>query len=184
MTLSKPILLLRVMFALVGAAGCAGCGNAIDVHTNTAPAADFSRYQTFGFGPPEAVSAHYGEAQRTDEAQLRTQALVSEILQSKGYRPAAPPDLVVRLAAGIRRKAMPFPLAAPAPGSSPADPWFRENEADEILEGALVVDVYDRASGALLWHGAARAFIDPDHFDEERLRRGVAAIMNSFPARR
>jgi hypothetical protein len=116
-------------------------------------------------------------------AEARTQPLVTEILQSKGYVLADHPDLTVRIAAGLREKHVPFPLAAPPPGG-PNDAWFKKNLAAEILEGSLVIDVYETASGTLLWHGGARAALDPEHFDEDRLRRAVVQVMSSFPERR
>jgi len=32
-----------------------------------------------------------------------------------------------------------------------------------------------------VWHGAARAEIDPDHIDDALLRRSVAKLLASFP---
>jgi hypothetical protein len=165
-------------------AGEAGCGNAIDVHTTTSPTADFSRYHTFTIGASERVPTRYHEASRATQAEQRAQELVTEILQSKGYRLTPNADLVVRISAELRHRQVPIPMAPPLPGSPPAETWSTEDGAGEILEGALVVDVYDGATGALLWHGAATAFIDPDRFDDDRLRRGVAEVMSTFPERR
>jgi len=176
--------LSRVLLGLALMASGLGCGNAIDVHTRTAPNADFARYQTFAFGPPESAPVRYQESVRATVAERRTEDFVAEVLVSKGYKPAPNADLTVRIAAGVRRKELPIPLAPPAPGSTPGQTWLPENEAGEILEGALVVDVYETATGTLLWHGAANAWIDPDRFDEARLRRGVTEVMSSFPERR
>jgi hypothetical protein len=177
------VIVLTALLGLACPVTQAACGEAIDVHTKTSPTAEFSRYQTLAIGAPERVPTRYHEAPRATRAEQRAQELVTDILQSKGYRLAPNADLVVRIAAGVRHREVPIPLAAPLPGSPPTDPWFIEDEAGEILEGALVVAVYDGATGALLSHGAARAFIDPERFDDERLRRGLAKVMSQFPER-
>jgi hypothetical protein len=177
------VIVLAALLGLTCPAGEAGCGNAIHVHTTTSPTADFSRYQTFTIGAPERAPTRFHEAPRATQAEQRAQELVTDILQSKGYRLTPNADLVVRIAAGLRPRQVPIPMAPPLPGSPPAETWSTENPPGEILEGALVVDVYDGATGALLWHSAATAFIDPDRFDDDRLRRGVAEVMSTFPER-
>jgi hypothetical protein len=170
--------------AIAYVASCVGCGNAINMHTVASPYADFARYQTFTFGPPQGAPYRYTESERTTRAEQLTEEMVTAILGSKGYARAVPADLTIRIAAGLRRKQVPILLPAPPPGGPPNETWFTEKEGAEILEGALVIDVYESASGSLVWHGAAQAAIDPDHFDEERLRRAVSEVMSSFPARR
>lgn len=161
----------------------AACTTTVDVHTKVSPTADFSRYGSFSFGPSEGPPDPYATSSRSADVEQRVQTIVSRVLQGKGYVPADKPGIVVRIAAGVHRAAERLPMYVPRPPPA-RDSWFTENEEEEILEGALVIDVYDAESQELVWHGAAHAEIDPDHVDEQLIERTVAQILKTFPARR
>lgn len=179
MNMRNLVRALAILSTLVFAA----CTTTVDVHTKVSPTADFSRYGSFSFGPTEAPPDSYATSSRSPDVEERVQTIVSRVLQSKGYVPADKPGIVVRIAAGVHTAAERWPMFVPRPPPA-RDSWFTENEEQEILEGALVIDVYDAENQELLWHGAAHAEIDPDHVDEQLIERSVAQILTTFPARR
>ena len=85
------------------------------------------------------------------------------------------PDLVIRVAAGRREQEIAHPHPAPR--------WLEEDEEEDFVEGALVIDAFDAATDELVWHGSARAEVNPNQIDDERLRRAVTSVMATFPSR-
>jgi tRNA A37 threonylcarbamoyladenosine dehydratase len=57
------------------------------------------------------------------------------------------------------------------------------NETTEIVEGALVIDVFDAATSEFVWRGTASARIDPEKVDVARIRRAVSEVLARFPRR-
>jgi hypothetical protein len=62
-----------------------------------------------------------------------------------------------------------------------AGEWVPDDEDADFVEGSLVIDAFDGETGWKVWHGAARAEIDPDHIDHVLLQRSVATLLASFP---
>ncbi len=46
-----------------------------------------------------------------------------------------------------------------------------------------MIDAFDATTDELVWHGSARAEVNPSQIDEERLRRAVSSVMAAFPSR-
>jgi hypothetical protein len=80
------------------------------------------------------------------------------------------------VAAGRRERAIRLPQRA-------HPDWLLEDEEDDFVEGAFVVDAFDAATGEMVWHGSARLEIDPGSVQEERLQRAVGEVLASFPRR-
>lgn len=134
------------------------------------PKADFTKYQTFTFGPANPPAWGYEVTARSLEVQRRLALLVQAMLQERGYQPSAEKaDLVIKISTGS--------------GTLPGDKVQRGNPVGEASGGFIGVDAYDSASGAGVWHGSAFAEIDPEHIDERLLSRGVQDMLASFPAR-
>lgn len=67
----------------------------------------------------------------------------------------------------------------------PVDPpyhGFLDQEDQELIEGAIVIDAFEGKTHELLWHGFARALVQPDKIDYDRLRRTVESVLSAFPA--
>ena len=163
--------------ALVGALTTA-CTVAIDVHTAESPFARFDQYQTFAFETATREPVSFSSSALTADVETRVEQLATDILLIKGYEPAAgaPADLSIRVAAGRREREIRRP-------SRSHPPWLIENEEDDFVEGALVVDAFDVSTGELVWHGSAGTVIDPGRVDDERLRRAVYDVLTDFPSR-
>jgi hypothetical protein len=63
----------------------------------------------------------------------------------------------------------------------PASDWTPDDESAEFVQGSLIVDAFDGATGKKIWHGKSRAEIYPDHIDEQILKQSVDALVSSFP---
>lgn len=136
----------------------------------SSPRADFSKYQTFSFGPANPPALGYAVTERSLEVQRRLAQLVQASLQDRGYQQTAEnADLVIKISTGS--------------GTLPGDKVQRGNAAADATAGFIGVDAYDGASGAGVWHGSAFAEIDPAHIDDGLLSRGVQDMLAAFPAR-
>lgn len=147
------------------------------VHTAVNPAASFSRYRTFSFGPSEGPPAGYQTAARTAEVQRRLRPLIAAALIQKGYSEAsATGDLVIMFGSG-RREVVTHEVSSVSAG------WLPDDENADFIEGSLVIDAFDGASLQRVWHGASRvADINPDRIDDQRLQRSVQQLITAFPA--
>jgi hypothetical protein len=98
-------------------------------------------------------------------------------LTQKGYIAAASGnvDLLIMFGSGRREATIHEGTAALA------TEWVPDDEDADFVEGSLVIDAFDGATGGKVWHGAARAEIDPDHIDDAPLQRSVAKLLTSFP---
>ncbi len=176
----------RVVLLLV-AATIAGCSPVLDVHGGVVAAAgggDPSTRATFAVGAPEAAPPGYVTTPRGAVVARRAGAVAARLLQGKGYAvsPDGKGELTVQIGAGHRNaKVAPvFPLPLPVPNRAG---YTELSEANDIVEGSLVIDVLDTATGALLWHGAAHVVLDPEASDPALLERAVTAILATFPPR-
>jgi Domain of unknown function (DUF4136) len=134
------------------------------------PRADFTRYQTFTFGPANPPAVGYEVTPRSLEVQRKLASLVQASLQDRGYQQSAEnADLVIKISTGS--------------GTLPGDRIQRGNRAADTSAGFIGVDAYDSSSGAGVWHGSAFAEIDPERIDDSLLSRGVRDMLATFPAR-
>jgi hypothetical protein len=58
-----------------------------------------------------------------------------------------------------------------------------QEERDLVVEGAFIIDAFDRESREVVWHGSARSELNPGPIDEQRLRKAVGSVLASFPSR-
>ncbi|HZU82082.1 MAG TPA: DUF4136 domain-containing protein [Polyangiaceae bacterium] len=178
--------LLGVVVPALVLATAVGCAPAVDVHTMTAPSAHFERYRTFAFDPTQAAPDAYALSAQSGAVRARIQESVATILEGRGYVPAGSgkADLVVRIETGRREPTPAERVGQPQPGQ--AEMQYTATLDDESLdrvEGAFIVDAFDADSHLLLWHGSARAAVDPTRVDYGRLQRAVDHVLATFPAR-
>ncbi|MGA7118628.1 MAG: DUF4136 domain-containing protein [Polyangiaceae bacterium] len=162
-------------FLLFLTLGTVFCAPTVSIHSAKSPTARFADYRTFAFDSTEGVPP--SARSRSAEVGRRVRQQVAQLLESKGYVQAADsrPDLLIRVAAGRREREISHPHPAPR--------WLEEDEEDDFIEGAFVIDVLDSATQELVWHGSARAEVEPDRIDDQRLRRAVTSVMATFPFR-
>jgi hypothetical protein len=163
----KPMILSLLMFVSACATSSkqprAEAGGIGPLHAN------FSRYQTFAFGPANPPAAGYQINQRSMLVQAKLAPMVQSALEKRGYALKADhADLVVKISAGSGEIAL---NAVDTRG------------LDTTPAGFISVDAYDARTGAYVWHGAAFAEIDRERIDLELLARGVESMLGAFPAK-
>jgi hypothetical protein len=153
-----------------------GCAPAISVHSARSPNVSFDRYRTFAFESREGAPGDYASSPRSAEVCRRVAQEAGKLLEAKGYMPAVggQSDLVLRVGAGRRERVVEHPQPE-RPG------WLDEDEEDDFVEGAFVIDAFDAASTKLVWHGSARAEVDPSRIDDQGLHRAVVSVLAGFP---
>jgi Domain of unknown function (DUF4136) len=200
----SPVLL----FVAVASTGV-GCVTAIDIHTLRAPTAHFEKYRTIAFDLSPAPPSDYTTSPRSVDVRDHVEKDAQTVLEGRGYAlaPKDQADLVVRIEAGRREKkvlvstGLSAPVG-PSPGGVPSDispsgggsdlpapsgvqiPYIGEldREEQDLVEGSFVIDAFDRATRKIVWHGSARAEVNPGPVDYERVRRAVESVLASFPA--
>lgn len=188
------------------AAVAIGCTSTADIHAIQSPSAHFDQYRTIAFDSAEGPPKVYSTSPNSANVWTHVKETTSHVLADRGYVLAAPgqADLVLRIEVGRRQTAAAPPTAqvGPSPmepgpvGPIPTDPGRNpdylpvsppyhgsfDQEDQELVEGALVIDAFDGKTHALLWHGFVRAVIQPDKVDYDQLQRDVESVLASFPA--
>ena len=167
-----------------GIAMLACCSPILDVHGRAVGAVDVSRRSTFSVGETAGTPPRYVRSDNTDEVVRRAGLFAARILVIKGYTldKDRPSDLKVRIGAGRREEAVASEFLMPRPSPNQTG-RIETSELEDITAGALVIDVFDGVTGAMVWHGAARIVIDPAKIDDALLERATTAILATFPAR-
>jgi hypothetical protein len=147
----------------------------LNTHTATNPAASFEHYRTFYFGASEGPPTGYEWSPRSADVQRRLRGMIAAALTARGYT-AVPEkgDILIMFGSG-RREVSQHDTSGVGTG------WLPDDESQDFVEGALVVDAFDGTVGNKIWHGATQAKIDPDRIDTEQLQRSVERLVAAFP---
>ncbi|MEO6419537.1 MAG: DUF4136 domain-containing protein [Polyangiaceae bacterium] len=166
--------LVCVVPAVVGAC------SPVRSHSAGLATAPFPQYRTFSFGTGESSPAGFKSSPRTAEVERRMLPIVAAVLQEKGYAAAETGkkgDVVVACASGAR-KGIKRPASASSHGAADG---LADDEEEDFVEGAIVIDMFDGTNDGQVWHGAARAEVNPDKIDDQLLQRAVREVLAPFP---
>jgi hypothetical protein len=158
------------------------CSPLLDVHGGAVGVVDVSGRSVFSIGAPTGTPPGYTGSGRADEVVRRAGVIAARILVSKGctVRREGLGDLNVEIGAGRREATVAPILPIPLPSGRQAA-RIEASEREDIAEGALIIDVVNTATQALVWHGAARVVMEPSAIDDALLERATAAILSTFP---
>lgn len=155
----------------------AGCASGPNIVTNSDPAADWSRYQTFGFFDPLG----------TDKDSVRTilsnqlVASTTRELEARGMsRRDANPDILVNFVVATKEtiRSRPGTSVGVHHGMGRYGTWggysmsMSTTDIVQSTEGTLAIDVVDRQSNQLVWEAAARKRIT------EKMRRNQQQVVD------
>ena len=161
-----------IALAFLGSmAACTARGSAVRVDVESASSAAFAGYKTFGFRPAETPPPPLEMSAGTFEVERRLKALVTAELERKGYTVQTGPghpDFVMSFAAGY--------VEDPPYGGEP--PMF-----DMPEKRAIVIDAFDGASEAHVWHGTGEAEVTVQTRDDHLPQASVERVLASFLAR-
>jgi hypothetical protein len=156
-------------------AACAGPApdGSLQVQSASAETASFAPFRTFGFRLAEVPPSPYQVSARSFEVERLAHDMVAAELVRKGYTDAgANADFLVRISSGTATRNTSTVL-----GGSDGD------RLEPITTGEVVVDAFDRSTSQQVWHGAARATIDPQRINGPELQAAVRQLLAPFPAR-
>ncbi len=185
-THSKRAQALMRGLAIVGLlAIMTACASKPVVRTQSAPALDVQKYQSFGFVEhPDTDKAGY----TTLTTRFLKEAVAREMV-ARGYTQSDRPDLLVNFTTGSKDK---------VEGDSWPDVglgwgrWSRgwgwggmwgSRDIRTVTEGSLTIDVVDQQRKELLWSGTAKGQVtgkDEDH-PQGAIDKAVTAIFEKYP---
>lgn len=171
----------------------AACAAKPVVHTQSAPAQEIQKYQTFGFvEKPDTDKPGY--------TTLNTRYLkdaVTREMTARGYSPAADnPDLVVNFALGSKDKVEgdtgPTFGVGIGRGGWGRGGWgwggsyggvYSGRDIRTITEGSLTIDVVDPQKKELKWSGTAKGRVTSksENNSQQAIDEAVAAIFAKYP---
>jgi hypothetical protein len=167
------------------AAVLAACASKPVIRTQTAPALDIRKYQSFGFVErPDTDQSGY----TTLITRYLKDAVTREML-ARGYAQSEQPDLLVNFSVGAQDK---------VEGSSWPDVgvgwgrwsrgwgWggtFGGRDIRTVTEGSLTIDVVDQQRKELVWSGRAKGRVTSEAEDNPQpaIDEAVAAIFAKYP---
>ena len=164
----------------------AGCQSAPNIRTQSAPALDVQKYQTFGF-------VEHPDTDQSGYTTLTTRYLkeaVSREMLARGYTVSDKPDLVVNFIAGTRDKVE----STPGPGIGVGyGRWgyrgfgwglgYGSRDVRTITQGSLTIDVVDHRESALIWSGTAAGRLTKKTLEHPQpaIDQAVSAIFAKYP---
>jgi hypothetical protein len=175
----NPMIKMMILSALVCVVPAVGACSPVRTHSAALATAPFPQYRTFSFGTGEGSPAGFKSSPRTAEVERRMLPLIAAVLQEKGYAPAEAGkkgDVVVACASGARKG-----IKRPEHSAHGAADGLAEDEEEDFVEGSIVIDMFDGTNDGQVWHGAARAEVDPDKIDDQLLQRAVREVLAPFP---
>lgn len=173
-----------VIGRLLGIVACAallgGCASGPKIFARQDPSADFGAYRTFGFRAPLGTDE---QGYSSILSQLLRTAVTRE-MESRGYKRADQPDLLVNFHVSTREKVQ--ATSAPAAGGYYGyrrgyygvwGGYPMETTVTQYTEGTLNIDLVDARRNQLVWEGVAVGRI------REEARRNLEPAVNEAVAK-
>jgi hypothetical protein len=166
--------------ALVGLALFALACSTTNIRTEHDPGADFSHLLRYAWAEGEIEGK--GNLRTSPEVVDQIiQEIVSDELARRGYRPAGPeaPDFLVQYHAAVNADLKMQSVVRDSGGST-------RGPATSVRRGALVLDILEPASQAVIWRASSEVDLDktaPRAERVDRVRTAVIAMLDKFPPR-
>jgi hypothetical protein len=148
--------------------------NGPDVKVDAEPGVNFSAYKTYGWSDTQEVAPN-------PVNHIRITRAVERELQSKGLTSSGkePPDLRLHYFAYIEKKIK---------GTSRQEESYQATadvktvvDFSRVKEGTLILELYSRATGRLVWRGLAMEPVAPADETEAQIDRMVKALVDRYP---
>jgi hypothetical protein len=165
-------------------AACMGCSR-FSVESDFDPAANFRTLRTYAWKPGPRPSI--GDPRVSDALVDRTvRAAVDRDLGAKGYTPASPEDADFLLAydAGIDFKTSTVAITRTTNAVYGAWVPSQHLQSSDYEQGVMVLLIFSRPTGELIWRGVATGIFDPTAASvvrEQRITDVTHKLLKEFP---
>ncbi len=177
----------RLVLTTAAACALAACAT-MRVSSHVERGLDFRNYQTFDWGPADALPAGDPRLDEDPYFEDRVEGAIEKQMAARGYQRSAPgvvPDVRIHYHATIDRR-LDVNEADRRSGYCRVDPCLPG--IVEYEAGTLVVDMVDTRTNRLIWRGWAQDSVQGVLGNRDRLARkvdqGVAGMFVSLPAAR
>ena len=176
----RPLLMLVLLAPLV----LPGCAARMDVSAHREPAADFSTYRTFTWGPADALPTSDPRLDNNPFFQDYFEGAVEREFAQRGIEKTewGTPDLLLHYHVNVRQRFIVGSADSDSPYCSGPDCGGRVTEYEA---GTFVLDAVDAATSKLVWRGWVRTSVDGVVDNQDWLRdhvgEAVAKMMKRFP---
>lgn len=145
-----------------------------EVKVDAEPDTDFAAYKTFGWVESQ-------EPAPNPVNHIRITRAVERELQKKGLKPSGtnPPDLRLHYFGYVDSKIK---------GTQRQEDTYQPTadvktviDFSRVKEGTLILEVFGRTSGKLLWRGVATEAVGPVDETEAQINRMVKALVDRYP---
>jgi hypothetical protein len=161
------------------------CASKPVVRTQSAPALEIQKYQSFGF-------VEHPDTDKADYTTIVTRYLkdaVSREMVARGYTRSDQPDLLVNFTTGSKDKVEgdPWPDVGLGWGRwSRGWGWggiWHGRDIRTVTEGSLTIDVVDQQHKELVWSGTAKGRVTTRDEDnpQSAIDKAVSAIFMKYP---
>jgi hypothetical protein len=171
--------------AIAGLLALTACASKPVVRTQSVPALDIQKYQSFGFVErPDTDKAGY----TTLTTRFLKEAVTREML-ARGYTRSEQPDLLVNFTTGSKDKvegdAWPdvgLGWGRWSRGWGWGGMWYGR-DIRTVTEGSLTIDVVDQQHKELVWTGTAKGRISTkdENNPQSAIDKAVSAIFTRYP---
>jgi hypothetical protein len=169
----------------------AACASGPEVRSDYDPAADFSKYRTYGFLSQSTPSPIGGP----DFQSLALQALQSAAareMESRGYRPSPTPDLLLDFNGKLEERtdieSTPGGMYGPGWGyvgwgGAPFGGYGQEVRTRHYKVGTLVMDIVDRDKRQSVYQGGVEGIVSSEMLRNPRasLTEAVGRVFEGYP---
>ena len=175
--------LLHTVTIFMSVAALAACAAAMTVSSHVERGLDFAKYQTFAWGPADALPTGDPRLDQDPFFKDHVQGAVEKQLALRGVEVSARAvDLLIHYHANITRRLDLNQVDRVYRSCTGADclPGRGEYEA-----GTLVIDIIDARTSRLIWRGWAQNSVDDMLHDRDRMARtieqAVTRILQRLP---
>jgi hypothetical protein len=145
-----------------------------DVKVDADPEVDFTTFHTFGWSETQEPAPNPANHIRITHA-------VERELQTKGLKPSGsqPPDLRIHYFGYVEKKLK--GTSRQQENYQPTADVKTVVDFSRVKEGTLILEIFSRQSGRLLWRGLAMEPVAPPDETEGQINRMVKALVERFP---
>lgn len=142
---------------------------------------DFGMFDTIAFAGPTKLPKGYTRTELPERLVPVAREVFRSTLAEKGYRIVEQTDLAdLLLVGGVGTKEKTIQNPSPVHDMGAFSTALTEMK---VAKGALVVEVFERATGRPVWAGTLEALLEERPVEQEAFRDALKGLLDRFPAK-